>query len=230
MVWVWERGVRDENAPHIIGLSRGMLEAGEQDSVILGDDIQLAEGTVYKVLFQGKDIAGNSGPFLTIEDVVYDTTRPEIDWRSPDSGDFASSSVVGFVSSEDLMEAEIRWEHVGGIPDDGAPYTVELEDTELDGGEHLYESLANSPQLVDGAIYNITMDGKDLAGNVAVSLEIPNVVYDTSPPMLAAIAPEPGISIRDGAVIYNLSEDFASAEVDWVLEGAEASDYKKYPH
>ena len=224
VVWVWERGVRDENAPHIIGLSRGMLEAGEQDSVILGDDIQLAERTVYKVLFQGKDIAGNPGPFLTIEDVIYDTTRPEIDWRSPDSSGFASSSVVGFVSSEDLMEAQIRWEHVGGVPDDGAPYTVVLEGTELDGGEHLYESLANSPQLVDGSIYNITMKGKDLAGNVAPSLEVPNIVYDTSPPTLATIAPEPGISIRDGAVIYNLSEDFASAEVDWVLESAEASD------
>ena len=49
------------------------------------------------------------------------------------------------------MEAQIRWEHVGGIPDDGAPYIVELEGTELDGGEHLYEALANSPHLVDGA-------------------------------------------------------------------------------
>jgi len=224
VVWVWEQGARDESAPHIIGLSRGMLEEGEQDSVILGDDIQLAEGTIYTVLFQGKDMAGNPGPFLSINDVVYDTTHPEISWHLPDSSGFANSSVVSFVSSEDFMEAQIRWEHVGGIPDDGAPYIVELEGTELDGGEHLYEALANSPHLVDGAIYSITMNGKDLAGNEAASIEVSNIVYDTSPPTLATIAPEPGISVRGGEVIYNLSEDFASAEIDWVLEEAEASD------
>ncbi len=93
VVWVWEQGDRDGASPHVIGLSRGMLEAGSQDSVMLGEDVQLADGTTYSVLFQGKDVAGNRGPFLSVSGVTYDTTRPEIVWQSPDSAAFVNSSV-----------------------------------------------------------------------------------------------------------------------------------------
>lgn len=224
VVWVWEQGGRDDASPHFIGLSRGMLEAGSQDSVMLGEDVQLADGTTYSVLFQGRDVAGNRGPFLSVSGVTYDTTRPEIMWQSPDSAAFVNSSVVSFILTEELGDGQIRWERTGGEEDDGTPHVIELTGTKLTGGEHLYEALLQSPELVNGASYTITMRGKDLAGNEAEPIVIQDILYDTSPPSLAAVAPEPGISVRDGEVIYTLDEDFASAEIDWILEGAEASD------
>ncbi|MFL3051321.1 MAG: hypothetical protein ACJZ02_06505 [Candidatus Neomarinimicrobiota bacterium] len=224
IVWVWERGKKDETSPHVIGLSEGMLQSGQKDSVIFREDVQLIDGTTYSVLFQGKDMAGNKGPFLSVNSVLYDTTRPEFTWDSPDSGGYANSSVISYISSEDLSNAQIKWIQANIDEDEAEPYIIDLAGSELDGGEHLYEALSKKPELINGGLYTIIMTGEDLAGNTANPVIINNIIFDTTPPSLLAIAPEPGISIRSGEVIYTLDEDFSSAEIDWILENVDGKD------
>jgi len=224
VVWVWERGKKDEISPHVIGLSKGMLESGPKDSIIFREDVQLKDGATYSVLFQGKDMAGNKGPFLSVRSVLYDTTRPEFLWESPDSGGYANSSVISYISSEDLSNAQIKWIQTNIKEDEVDPYIINLTGSELDGGEHLYEALSEKPELINGGLYNIIMTGEDLAGNLANPVIVKNIIFDTTPPSLSTIAPEPGISIRSGEVIYTLDEDFSSAEIDWILENVDGKD------
>lgn len=144
VLWVWERGARDPDVPYIVGLSAGMLEKGEHAEVSFGDDVQLKEGTVYGILFQGKDIAGNPGSFLTVSGISYDTTAPRITWELPDSGASVNSTIVSYILSEDLGSAETVWRHVGGEPDSLAPHRVTLAGEEKHEGKHQYIQLAHA--------------------------------------------------------------------------------------
>jgi len=224
VLWVWERGMRDADVPYVVGLSAGILKAGEHEALRFGDDVQLKEGTVYSILFQGKDIAGNPGPFLTVSGVSYDTTAPVITWELPDSGASVNSTVVSYALSEELDSGETVWHHVGGEPDSVAPHRVALEGEEKSEGKHQYIQLAHAPPLVDGAVYDIAVHGIDLAGNRSDTVKIAQVTHDRWPPKVAVLLPLAESAVRRGEVIYSFTEEMASAELEWYEIGKEATD------
>ena len=224
VLWVWERGMRDADVPYVVGLSAGILKAGKHEEISFGEDVQLKEGTVYGILFQGKDIAGNPGPFLTVSGVSYDTTAPVIAWQLPDSGGFVNSSVVSYTLSEELYSGETVWRHVGGEPDSLAPHHVKLEGEEKHEGKHQYIQLVNAPPLADGAVYDITVHGVDLAGNLSDTVNIARVAHDRRPPKVAVLLPLAESAVRQGEVIYSFTEEMASAELEWYEIGKEALD------
>ncbi|MEE9166154.1 MAG: Ig-like domain-containing protein [Candidatus Neomarinimicrobiota bacterium] len=215
VMWIWERGERDARSPHSVGLSKGFLKEGEHAGVSFEEEIQLNNGTVYTVVFGGKDDAGNLGPVVSVRGVVYDSVPPQFTWVKPDTGAPVSSSGVSYVLNELLSGGEMVWRQVSGTVDPISPQVVSLNGGELKAGKHQYVLLQNAPKLVDGAIYELRIHGVDRAGNVSDTLFVSDVTYDLTPPVLTVQSPKPGQPARNSEMAYTLSEDFAAARIEW---------------
>ena len=81
-----------------------------------------------------------------------------------------------------------------------------LSGAELASGAHTAITLANDPTLVDGAVYTVSFDGVDLAGNAASTVSNTSVTYDTGAPVFSATAPGSSNYVNDTLVSYTLSE------------------------
>ncbi|MFQ6616315.1 MAG: hypothetical protein ACE5HZ_06045, partial [Fidelibacterota bacterium] len=215
ILWVWERGRRDPNAPHVVELSGEAVEKGVHESVSFGDRVDLNDGTVYSVFFQGTDLAGNRGPAFQVSGIRYDTLRPEFVWVKPGAGEHVSAPVVSYSLSEELASGELVWEWREGIGDPQTPHTVPMVGSELKAGKHPYLLPRNAPELVDGAVYDVWVHGSDLAGNPSDSLVIAGVSFDQSPPKISAFLPLAGLVTNRPEFITSFSEDLSSARVNW---------------
>ncbi|MFQ6676187.1 MAG: hypothetical protein ACE5LH_07560 [Fidelibacterota bacterium] len=178
ILWVWERGRRDPRSPHVAVLSQDALRKGNYEYVSLLDQVDLQDGSVYTLFFQGTDLAGNTGPALSVSGVRFDTDPPEFVWVKPLDREHMNAPVVSYSLSEELASGRLIWKWQKGADDPQSPHTVLLTGSELKAGKHLYVLPRNAPGLVDGAVYDITVRGTDLAGNASDSLVITQVMYD----------------------------------------------------
>ena len=228
LIWVWEYGQKDSLSPHIIGLSDGILKSGKRDTIFLNEDITLQDGTVYSVLFQGKDLADNEGDFLSLRGILYDISKPIVDLQFPNTNSFINSNIVSYKLNEDLSFAIIEWIQRDGIPDDQSPHIINLEGSELLSGEHLFQFLENSTNLNDGSIYDLKFYGIDKSGNHSDTTIVENIKYDNTPPTLLALSPESGSAISSGQIGYRLGEDFSSGEINWSIQGSDSKNPKNF--
>jgi len=180
-------GTTDNNSPHTQVLAGSELNSGTRSSGALTNAPTLVSGAVYRIEFDGIDLAGNSASTVSITGIIFDDTNPIISNPGPASNSSVKSVVVSYELSEDLASGTITFTRTGGNA--SSNYTVNLAGSELNEGTHSNITLTNAPTLVSGAIYSIAFNGTDLAGNDASQVSVTGITYDTTAPVLTQVTP-----------------------------------------
>lgn len=215
VTWSHTGGTPDPAAPHEAELSGEELLEGDHTDVQLTERPLLQDGASYSTTFEGIDLAGNRAETVVLSGVTYDTTAPLISFTSPPGDTAVNSMELTFELSENLDSATVTWERVGGKEDPASPHASHLTGVELSSGLHERILLTEIPELVDGAVYSIAVEGVDLAGNRAEPVVVQNIMFDVSPPVIVANYPPPSSNVNSTRVSYSLTEDLASGSVTW---------------
>ena len=195
IIWIQTGGFEDPDQPHNVELTKEEMTFGAHDSIRLINMPPLRDGGIYSILFTGSDRAGNIADTVTIEDVLYDFTLPEIAIDYPTDKIITNTKVLSYSLSEDFYEASFYWSWNSGVEDISAPYVVELTEDEKKKGVYTTIELTNIPDFVENAIYTISFVGRDRAGNEALQAIISGVEYDFTPPVLTWFSPVNGLSL-----------------------------------
>lgn len=216
--WEQTSGKADPHSPHIVPLSGDEMLKGEKRNIELMHAPTLSEQSCYTLTFAGVDFAGNESELISIYDIEYDTTKPEITVLFPDSGASVSTTEVGLSISEDLKYCTISW----------VPFSEDVNKTSFDGytlsEEYLFQSdslsitLSDSDTLVSGEVYNLVIFGEDYAGNPSDRVVIPSVLYDSSLPEILVVSPIHNERMNQLTIEYTLSEDVVDGRIQWFLE------------
>ncbi len=210
VTWTRTGGTADAGSPRVQALTGSELSTGAHNNITLTNNPALVSGTIYTISFSCKDAAGNISTVVSNTGVTYDTTAPVISAVAPASSTSRNSAVVSYTLSEAIASGSIVWTWTGGTADGGSPRTAALAGTELNTGAHTAITLTNAPTLVDGAIYTVTFNATDAAGNAATTVTSTSVTYDTTLPVISSTAPATNASIKTTAVSFTFSEACAS--------------------
>ncbi|MFH1897339.1 MAG: Ig-like domain-containing protein [Candidatus Desantisbacteria bacterium] len=151
-----------------------------------------------------KDMAGNMS--WVMDSIAIDTESPIIILSQPAAGGFGTQGVrVLYSLSEDIASGTLRLSFIrtSGVQDGYSPHQIVLGSSSysfvIDGKEN---------NLVDGAIYTVTLEGQDAAGNKAQLATSANWTYDLSAPIITLHKPSSnGCDNHDLELSYVLSED-----------------------
>ncbi|MFQ6676172.1 MAG: Ig-like domain-containing protein [Fidelibacterota bacterium] len=219
--WIRTGGSEDPGSPHLVRLEGRELEPGDHPDVAPVPVPPLVDGSVYRVVFTGADLAGNEAAEVAVSDVTFDAAPPVVALSTPGSGSAVNSAGLSYRLSEDLRQGSVTWERIGGRDDPRSPHVSRLTVEERAAGTHENRTLVETPPLVDGAVYRITLQGEDAAGNRADSVAVDSVVFDVSPPVIVANFPAPSSSVNSPVVSYRLSEDLREGTITWTRTGGE---------
>ncbi len=175
----WNRtsGSTDAGSPHDYFLTAGELTSGAHSNIALAS-VTLVDASVYSVIFDAQDVAGNPAVTVTSLNVTYDITPPTITATTPSANAAINVANVGYTFSEACQTATVDYNRTGGNAD--VNHTLNLTAGQLTTGAHAVST--GLPTLVDGAIYDIVFNATDLAGNTATTVTNSNVLYDVSQP------------------------------------------------
>ena len=206
-------GTSDSGSPHSIALLDEGLQEGMHTDWVLELEGNLVDGTRYVITFDGNDLAGNKAEFTSIGNVLYDINPPIVIVEYPVIQGFFNSPKFTYSTNEELREATITLQHIGGPADPNSPHTVEIPTTFRFEGFYQEVNFSDQATLVDGAMYDITIVAMDMANNVADPIEIPGVTHDITPPVFSVIDPVENGYYFDLVLNYNLSEPLGSGTV-----------------
>ena len=127
----------------------------------------LVDGTRYVITFDGNDRAGNKAEFTSIGNVLYDINPPIVIVEYPVVQGFFNAPKFTYSTNEQLREATITLEHIGGPADPNSPHTIEIPTTFRFEGFYQEVNFSDQATLVDGAMYDITIVAMDMANNIA---------------------------------------------------------------
>ena len=181
----------------------------------------LVDGAIYSIAYDVADLSGNAAVTVTNTNITYDVTLPVISATTPATGSFVKDTKVSYTLSETALSGTVTWTRTGGTAD-GTIHTQALAGAELNSGAHANITLANAPTLVDGAVYSISYDVTDLAGNAAVTITNTSITYDVSAPVVSATTPVTGSYVKDTKVSYTISEPALSGTITWTRTGGSA--------
>jgi hypothetical protein len=198
------------------------LTAGTKTNITLTNNPALVNGAIYTVDFNGTDPAGNTATAVTNTNITLDTTPPSFTGTAPTSSSLVNTTSVSYTLSKNIASGSITWTRTGGTADPGSPRIQALTGTELTSGAKTSITLTNNPTLVSGAIYTITFNGIDQAGNAATAVSNTNVAFDNIPPAFTATAPASNAFRNTTAVSYTLSENLVSGSITWTRTGGTA--------
>lgn len=153
---------------------------------------------------------------------IYDITAPVITAVSPASAATVTTTQVSYTLSENCGTGTITWTRTGGTPDGLSPHVKPLVGSELAIGAHTNITIVNNPAVVANAIYDITFDCSDAAGNAATSVTSTGVTIDNVAPVISGTAPTSGAFVVNTQISYTLSENCASGNVTWTRTGGTA--------
>ena len=146
--------IRDSHS--IALLDEGLLEGMHTDWVLALDG-NLVDGTRYTITFDGNDRAGNMVEFTSISNVLYDINPPIVIIEYPLVQGFFNAPKFTFSTNEELREANITLENVGGSADPNSPHSIEIPSTFRFQGFYQEANFSDQATLVDGAVYDITI-------------------------------------------------------------------------
>ena len=141
----------------------------------------------YDITATQTDAAGNISIPSAAVSITIDTVSPTITSVTPATNtSIPLGFSVGFTNSEGISSGSITFTQTGGIIDPGT-HVYPLNDGDLIIGP---QSIAQSTLevnptfdvLVDGAVYTMTINTTDLAGNDASPVTNTGITYDTTPP------------------------------------------------
>lgn len=154
--------------------------------------LQLNGGTIKDSLGNDANLdlpnPGASNSLSANKTIVIDTTNPLISSISPLSNTSVNNVLVSYNLSETCITGSTTWTRISGSPDALSPQIQSWTGSELNTGNHPNIALTNSPTLVDGAVYDISFNCMDLAGNISPTVTANNIGY--SPGVLQVISAE----------------------------------------
>ncbi len=122
---------------------------------------------------------GYTNSSVTAGGYTIDTTAPVITGTAPITGATVSNTQVSYSVDETCASGNITWTWTGGTPD-GGPHIRSLVGGELTSGSHNSITLTNNPTLVSGAVYSVSFNCTDAAGNAATTVTSTNVTHSAS--------------------------------------------------
>ena len=225
VAWVQTGGVVDPDAPHTVEMAEAELDVGLHDSINLKNMPTLQDGGIYSLFFSGSDRAGNFADTVSVAEVLYDYTAPEMVIEYPLRKSISNTTTMTYLLSEDLFEGQFKWIWLGGVADTLAPYTAILSKEERSGGEHSQIELVNNPTVVENALYTMTFNGRDRAGNKTKRAFVPGLQYDFTPPELTWNSPNAGDAVNHKNIHFSNSEFLDSGIITWTwITGVEDPD------
>jgi len=211
-------GLIDPGSPHTGPYFPGQLKAGDQKFGLPVDN-GLSDGSIYKIEISGTDSAGNVAIPVTYNSVLYDITRPVMTMIFPFEGTAIKDPAVSYAISENLEMATFSWIPDTTDRDTLYPVVVELTSDERSSGEKIHYTLEGQTALADGVTYELIVEGKDPAGNLAEKVIIENIVFDVTPPEFYDLYPENGSFINSRLLSYSISENLKAGQVSWIATG-----------
>ena len=212
LIWTRVGGTPDSDSPHSAYLPKEYLPQGRYENIRLEDSLALLNNTEYSLSIIATDLGGNKRSKV-INKVIYDDLVPEFTITQPQSGSFINTSALSYNLSEKLIEGAIIWEPVD--LSGGSPIKVILKESEMNSGSFNEIIFENQPGLIDGLLYNLSIDAYDRAENRLSILLSDSVTYDITPPDFTDIAPEAGSYVNSGIVKFTNTEQLFSAAVIW---------------
>jgi DUF917 family protein len=228
VTWTRTGGTEDSNSPHTKALAGDELNAGTHTNITLTNSPTLVDGAVYTIAFDAADAAGNSATTVSGTAVTYDVTAPAISSTSPAASSSVNHTAVSYTLSEAISSGTVIWTRTGGTEDSNSPHTKSLTGDELNSGAHTNITLTNNPTLVGGAIYTVSFDVTDLAGNSATTVSNTGIIYDVTLPVISSTTPASDAFVNHTAVSYTLSKAISSGTVTWTRTGG--SEDSNSPH
>lgn len=210
-------GAPDPKTTHMITLAGSKKQMGTRGGKLPSSFINLVSGAIYNVRFEGIDAAGNPSPEAMINQIVFDNEPPVITINSPTGDGYFKDPNLQYSLSEILISGTIMVEQVGGATDANSPHTIELNETYRSEGDNLIPSIP----WADGATYILSFDGVDRAENVAKTVQIKNITYDITPPVISIGNINNNSYIPDNTLSYSLSEYVAEATLVFTHVGGE---------
>ena len=226
--WKWIGGIEDPEGVHAMSLFGDELNIGDHGPMTIANTPPLVDGGIYSISYSAFDPAGNESNLIMIGDILYDITLPIITVDYPTSRSITKTMNVSYSLSENLYEGEFKWTWMGGVSDDSAPYTAMLTNDERVKGDHLDFELENNPEIVENALYTVSISGRDRAGNEAKSIFIAGLQYDFTPPSLAILFPDSSAAINEKVMHFTNSELLESGQIIWTRTGGAVDDLS--PH
>jgi len=171
------------------------------------------KNAIYTVTLEACDLAGNISSTSTLEwkydAICIDTESPLIILSQPATGGFGTQGVrVSYSLSENIASGTLRLSFIrtGGSHDGYSPHRIVLGSSSK--GEYSFIIDGKANQLVDGAIYTVTLEGEDVAGNKAQIAANTNWTYDLSAPIITLCKPSNnGRDNHELELMFVLSED-----------------------
>ncbi|MFQ6612937.1 MAG: Ig-like domain-containing protein, partial [Fidelibacterota bacterium] len=209
-------GSPDPEKKRIVNLVGKRKLKGPGGGLIPASLIPLVNGSIYRLYFEGIDSAGNTTPETIVDQLTFDNETPVIVLISPASFSFINSEAISYSISEDLAGAEVTLEQVGGNEDPKSPHKVKLTPEARRQGTYSEQIITDKGSLVDGAVYNLTISGRDRAGNEADPALVTMITYDITPPVITIVNPQNNSAINYQTLSYTLSEDLLDGTVNFM--------------
>lgn len=179
IVYFWTGGTADAGSPHSYDLSGAQLTAGDHIAVNTG--LTLVDGAIYSVSVTNVlDLAWNDADTVENTNVIFDSTAVAITNATPAAGSAIRTAVVNYTLSEEAATGGITFTRTGGALDPASPQSFSLAGGNLSAGVHT--GVETGLTLVDGAIYTVSFNATDIAGNPSTTISNALVIFDTTAP------------------------------------------------
>lgn len=164
--------------------------------------------------FFALDTAGNSGSVKT-EIYTIDTAMPAFSSTSPASGSFIKTAAVGYTLSENVNSGKITFVRTGGTLD-STTHVYNFTNADKTIGTH---NVNTAMSLTNGAVYTLSFDATDLAGNTATTVSNTGIIYDTTGASVSINSPASNSIVNNTSVTYALSENISTGAIVYTRTG-----------
>jgi hypothetical protein len=202
-----------------IELTGNELNLGTFGQAKLQYQTDLKDGIAYNIEVFAVDRAGNESTMTLAENVKYDKSKPKFTSVFPTTSSRVNSQLIQWTVDEPLVSGKYTWIHMGGTADPAAPHSFDLTPELLTAGSFDNTSLGDL-NLVADAMYRITLEGTDLAGNTGKKF-IMSIVYDDKPPTLEIKYPESNTAVNHLDVAYYIDEGLSKGQFVYTRVGGQ---------
>ena len=211
----WEPSEGTEKV--LIELVDNELLSGTFETGSLTNQTDLIDGTVYNLVMKATDQAGNESETTLAKNITFDQTKLKFTQVIPLTSARINSQLLEWNVDEKLSSGKYTWIHMGGSEDPSAPHEYTLTPELLSDGKHDNSSLPDL-KLVENAMYRITLEGTDLAGNTGKKF-IMSVVYDDVPPSIELKYPETNMIVNNLDISFYISEQLSEGQFIYTRVG-----------
>ncbi len=205
-----------------INLTGSELSSGAKSSALLTNAQALTNGSIYTLKFNGIDLAGNSATEVSVTGITFDTTNPVFSDINLTSNFILKTANIGYTLNKQIASGTVTFTRTGGTS--ASNQTVNLTGSELNSGTKSVSAFSNPPTLINGAIYTVTFNGTDSAGNSATTVSFTSVTYNTSAvDVFSSVTPSSNSFVNSTTISYSLSENLSSGTIKLIRTGGDSA-------